>query len=181
MGLRCIYWSGVVLIAVALAAVPSGAIVSSYAGGSAVDGYVEDGHYFVNPSHGRPIAEVSELTWRATYWVERLWPVSILVPGLIGLALTGCAKGPNWKPPPAPPAEPPPWVLWTCLASSVGIVVATWLFWVVVQVPWATMLAGWILICATGGSVTWLYFRSLRQRSTAEPDATDDPDRWYIC
>ena len=77
------YLSGVVLIAVALVAAPSAMIVESYVGGSAVDGYVEEGRYFVNPGHGRPIAEVSESTWRAVYWVERLWPFSVLVPGLI--------------------------------------------------------------------------------------------------
>src|SRR5437879_3401864 len=128
---RCAYWSGVLLIAVALAAVPSVAIVPSYAGGSAVDGYVEDGHYFVNPSHGRPIAEVSESTWRAAYWVERLWPWSALVPGLIGMFLTAYGQGPSWKPPPVPPKEMLPWVIRACIASGVATVAGTWLFWVV--------------------------------------------------
>jgi hypothetical protein len=100
---RCAYWSGVALILTALAAVPSVAIVPSYVGGSAIDGHVEDGRYFVNPSHGRPIAEVSESTWRALYWVERLWPFSALIPGLTGLFLVGYGKRPNWKPPPPPP------------------------------------------------------------------------------
>ena len=59
----CASLFGVVLIAVAVVAVPSVAIVPSYAGGSAIDGYVEDGRYFVNPSHGRPIVEVSE--WKS--------------------------------------------------------------------------------------------------------------------
>ena len=75
---------GMLLIGVAIAAVPSGMIVESFVGGSAVHGHVEDGHYFVNPGHGRPIVEVSATTWRTVYWVERLWPFSILVPGLDG-------------------------------------------------------------------------------------------------
>src|SRR5687767_15939687 len=89
----CLYLFGVVLIAVALAAVPSMMIVESYVGGSATHGYVEEGRYFVNPGHGRPIVEVSESTWRTVYWVERSWPWSILIPGLIGLLLTACGKG----------------------------------------------------------------------------------------
>src|SRR5438477_413860 len=80
---RYAYWSGVVLILTAIAAGPSVAIVPSYVGGSALDGHVEDGRYFVNPSHGRPIVEVSESTWRAVWWVERLWPFSALGPGLL--------------------------------------------------------------------------------------------------
>ena len=174
---RCAYLSGVLLIGVALAAVPSGAVVMSYVGGSAIDGHVEDGRYFVNPSHGRPIVEVSESTWRTVYWVERLWPFSVLVPGLIGLFLTGYGKEPSWKPPPVPLAEPPPWVLWACLVSGWITIAGTWLFWVVVRVPWATMLVGWILICVNGGAVAWWYFRFLREQSTAEPDAAPDPAR----
>lgn len=173
----CAYWSGVLLIAVALVAVPSVAIAPSYAGGSAVDGSVEGGRYFVNPSHGRPIVEVSEATWRAVYWVERLWPWSVLVPGLTGLFLVGCGKGPNWKPAPPPPKEPPPWVLWSCLVSGWITIAGTWLFWHIVRVPWATMTAGWILICVSGGSVSWLWRRSLRQQSTAESDPAADGDR----
>src|SRR5437762_2884976 len=61
----CAYLSGVALIAVALVALPSGMIVESYVGGSAIHGYVEDGRYFVNPGHGRPIAEVSDSAWRS--------------------------------------------------------------------------------------------------------------------
>jgi hypothetical protein len=158
----------VFLIAVALAAVPSVVIGPSYAGGSAVDGYVEDGNYFVNPSHGRPIAEVSESTWRAVYWVERLWPWSALVPGLTGLFLTGYGRGPNRKPPAVPPGEPPPWVLRACFVGAGFTLAGIWLFWVVVRVPWATMLVGWILACASSGTVGWLYSHSLRLSSTAE-------------
>ena len=69
----CASWFGVVLIAVAVVAVPSVAIVPSYAGGSAVDGYVEDGRYFVNPGHSQPVIEVSESTWRTVYWLALLW------------------------------------------------------------------------------------------------------------
>ena len=119
----CAYLFGVVLIAVALVAVPSVAIVPSYVGGSAIDGSVEDGRYFVNPGHGRPIVEVSESTWRVVYWVERLWPFSALLPCWVGIFLTVHGMGPNWKPPPAPPAELPPWVLWACLVSA-GITLA---------------------------------------------------------
>src|SRR6266850_1944704 len=117
----CMYWSGVVLIAVALVALPSVAIVPSYVGGSAVDGYVEGGRYFVTDR--RHSAEVSESTWRAVYWVERLWPWSALVPGLTGLFLAVYGMGPSWKPPPVPPAELPPWVIRACLVSA-GITVA---------------------------------------------------------
>ena len=90
------------LIAVALVALPSAMIVESYVGGSAIHGYVEDGRYFVNPGHGQPIAEVSESTWRAVYWVERLWPWSALIPCWIGMFLMAYGMGPNWKPPPTP-------------------------------------------------------------------------------
>jgi hypothetical protein len=166
---RCSYWSGVLLIAVALAALPSVAIIPSYAGGSAIDGFVEDGHYFVNPSHGRPIVEVSESTWRAAYWAERFWPLSALVPGLIGLFLTGSRTVANRTPPPVPPAEPPPWMLWACFASAGFIVAGTLLCWVVTRVPWATMLFGWILVCVNSGTVAWLYSRWLRRQWTAEP------------
>jgi hypothetical protein len=83
----------VVLISVALAAVPSVAIVPSYVGGSAVDGYVQDGSYFVNPGHGRAIARVPASSWRAVYWAERLWPWSALVPGLTGLFRTAHGIG----------------------------------------------------------------------------------------
>jgi hypothetical protein len=61
---RCAFLSGVLLIGVAIAAVPSGAVVESYVGGSAVHGFVEDGRYFVDPKHGQPVVEVSESTWR---------------------------------------------------------------------------------------------------------------------
>jgi len=174
---RCAYLSGVVLIAVALVAVPSGAIVPSYVGGSAVAGYVKGGRYFVNPEHGRPIVEVSESTWRAVYWVERLWPFSALVPGLTGLFLTECGRGPNGKPPPVPPAQPPPWVLWACLVCAGFIIAGTWLCWIVTRTPWVVMLVGWILICAGGGTCSWFYSRALRQQWTAEPSAAADPSR----
>jgi hypothetical protein len=174
---RCAYWSGVVLILAALPAVPSVAIVPSYVGGSALDGHVEDGRYFVNPSHGRPSVEVSESTWRAVYWVERLWPLSALVPGWLGLFLTGYGKGPNWKPPPPPPQEMPPWVIRACMASGVFTVAATLLFWLVVRAPWATMFAAWILVCVSAGSVGWLYSRSLREQPTADAGAAPDPAR----
>jgi hypothetical protein len=174
---RCAYLSGVVLIAVAVAAVPSVAIVSSYAGGSAVRGPVEDGRYFVNPEHGRPVVEVSEATWRAVYWVERLWPWSAWAPGLTGLLLTGYGRGPNRQPPPVPPAEPPPRVLWACLVTAGLILAGTWLCWVVTRTPWVVMLVGWALFCVGGGTCGWLYSHSLRRQSTAEPGAAPDPAR----
>jgi hypothetical protein len=173
---RCAYWSGVVLIALAVAVLPSGAIVPSYAGGSAVRGSVQDGHYFVNPEHGRPGVEVSESTWRTVYWVERLWPWSAWVPGLAGLLLTGYGRGPNREPAPLPPAELPPWVLSACLVSAGAVVAGAWLCWVVTRTPWVVMLAGWILICAGGGTCAWLYSRALRRPSVAEPPAAADPD-----
>src|SRR5687767_14096418 len=97
---RCVYLFGVALIAFALAAVPSPMIVGSYVGGSAIHGHVEDGRFFVNPGHGSPVAEVSESTWRFLYRVERAWPLSALVPGLVGLFLTAPKMGPDWRPPP---------------------------------------------------------------------------------
>lgn len=174
---RCANLSGLLLIAMALAAAPSLPIVESYVGGSAVHGSVEDGHYFVNPGHGRPIVEVSKSTWRAVYWVERLWPFSAGIPGSTGLFLMGYGRGPNRKPAPVVPAEPPPWVLWACGASGALIVVATWLFWVAVRVPWATMLVGWILICVSAGTCGWLYARALRQQSATRLGSTPDPAR----
>jgi hypothetical protein len=176
----CAYLSGVTLIGVALAAIPSIAIVTSYVGGSAVHGSVENGRYFVNPSHGMPIVEVSEATWRTVYWVERAWPFSIFVPGLAGMFLTMCGKGPDWKPPPAPPAEMPPWMLWVYLVGIGVIVGGTLLFWSVTRIPWATMLVGWILVCVCGAAIVRVYSRFLRQQSPAghmddrERDETDD-------
>jgi hypothetical protein len=172
----CAYMSGMVLIAVALAALPSGAIVESYVGGSAVHGHVEDGRYFVNPGHSWPVVEVSGSTWRAVYWLELLWPLSV-VPGLIGVALMAYGMGPNWEPPPPPPKEPPPWVKRACIASGAFTVAGTWLFWVAVRVPWATILAGWVLFCVSAGPVGWLYTRSLRQQPTAGPPAPPSPAR----
>ena len=170
----CVYLSGMVLIVVALVAMPSVPIVESYAGGSAVRGYVEDGRYFVNPEHGRPTAQVSESTWRAVYWVERIWPWSAFVPGLAGLLLTSYAKEPSGKPTPVPPAEPPPWVLWTCLGFALGTVGGTWLCWVVTRTPWIVMAVGWVLMWASGGTCGWLYSRSLHHQSAAEPDTAPD-------
>lgn len=159
----------------ALAVVPSAPIVSSYAGGSAVRGYVKDGRYFVDPAHGRPIVEVSEPTWRAVYWVERVWPFSAWVPGLAGLFLTSYGRGRRPARTPPPPKELPPWMLWACLAGAVLIVTGTGLFWVAVRVPWATMLVGWVLICFSAGAVAWLYARSGRPPPAAGPGAAPGP------
>ena len=153
---------GVVLIGLAIAAVPSGMIVESYVGGSAVHGSVEDGHYFVNPGHSQPIVEVSEGTWRTAYWVERLWPFSAVIPCWIGMLLMAYGKGPDWTPTPPPPKELPPWMVWACGAGGVFTVIITLLFWYAVRIPWATMLFGWVLICLTTGTVVWYYTRSLR-------------------
>jgi hypothetical protein len=161
---------------VALVAVPSLAIVESYVGGSAVHGFVEDGHYFVNPGHGRPIAEVSESTWRRVYWVELLWPWSALVSGFAGLFLTTSGMGPNWKSPPAPPlAELPPRVLWACLLGAGITVAGTGLCLFVVRTPWVVMLVGWILFCVSSGTIVWWYTRSWRDQQTGEPGAAPDP------
>src|SRR3954466_11776300 len=111
----CAYSSGVLLIAVALAAPPSAAVGRSYMGGSATHGYVEDGRYFVNPGHGQPIVEVSESSWRAGSWWEGAWPWSALIPCWIGMFLMASGMGPNGKPPPPTPKEMPPWVLRACL------------------------------------------------------------------
>lgn len=170
--LRCFHWLGVLLIALAIAAVPSVAIVPSFAGGSAIDGHNEGGRYFVNPSHGQPIREVSESLWHTVYWVERLWPISVLVPGLSGLFLVAFGRNPSLKPAPAPPTEPPTWVLWLCLSGSAITVGGAWLCWVAFRAPWAVMLAGWVLACACTGAVGWLWFRSLRRPTSvaARPD-----------
>jgi hypothetical protein len=182
MGLRCLYWSGVLLIGVALAAVPSVAIVESYVGGSAIHGHIQNGRYFVNPGHGRPIVEVSESTWRTVYWLERLWPWSALLPAWIGIILTASGMGPKWKPPPAPPAEMPPGMLWPYLVGAQITVGGALLCWVITGTPWVTMLVGWILLCVCGGTCAWLYTRFLRQQPAAEPhdpldflDEDDDP------
>src|SRR5207253_3325329 len=156
---------------------PTVAIVPSYVGGSAVDGHIEDGRYFVNPSHGRPIVEVSESTWRAVWWVERLWPLSALVPGLLGLFLNSYGMGPNWKAPPPPPKEMPPWMLLACMAIALFTVAATLLFWFLVRAPWATLLFAWILFWVSGGSLGWLYSRSLREQPPVEPGAAPEPAR----
>jgi hypothetical protein len=158
----------VLLIGVALVALPSAPVVSSYVEGSAVHGSVEDGRFFVDPKHGMPRVEVSESTFETVYWVERLWPFSAWVPGLLGLFLLSRGEGPNGKPTLAVPREPPPRVLWACLAAAVFTVVATYLFWVVVGIPWATMVAGWLLVCVIGGLVAWFYARTLRQQPAGE-------------
>lgn len=158
----CASVAGVLLITVALAAAPSVPVVESYVGGSAVHGQIVGDRYFVDPGHGRPIVEVSESTWHAVYWLERVWPFSVFVPGLFGLLLVGHGRGPNGEPPPRPPAELPPRVLWACLVSAWIIIAGTWLFWVAVRVPWATMLAGWALICVNVAAVVWFHSRSFR-------------------
>lgn len=166
---RCAFFTGILLIGAALAALPSLPVVESYVGGSAVHGSVEDGHYFVNPGHSMPIVEVSRSTWRTVYWVELLWPFSALVPGWAGLFLLGYGTGANWKPPLNPPKEMPPWMILACFASGVCIVAGTWLFWAAVRLPWATMLVGWILVCVSAGAVAWFYSRSLRRPPPGEP------------
>jgi fatty acid desaturase len=166
----CAYLTGLLLIAVAIAAVPSVMIVESYVGGSAVHGHVEDGRYFVNPGHSQPIVEVSESTWRTLYWLERLWPWSTLFPCWIGIFLIVHGKGPNWKPPPMPPKEMPPWVLRVCMAAVLVTVGATLLFWRLVPIPWATMLFAYILFCISVGTVSFLYSRALRRQAKPERD-----------
>jgi hypothetical protein len=175
MLVRCAFWSGVLLIGVAVAAVPSVAIVESYVGGSAVHGHVEDGRYFVNPGHGQPIAEVSESTWRRVYWVERLWPFSALIPCWLGMALLAYGMGPDWKPAPVPPGDPPVWVLRACGVAALITVGGAAQFWMIVRVPWATQLVGWILFCVSVGSIVWLYTRWLRQQQTAESGSEPEP------
>jgi hypothetical protein len=165
------------LIAVALVALPSAMIVESYVGGSAVDGYVADGRYFVNPGHSQPIVEVSESSWRAVYWLERLWPWSALIPCWIGMFLMASGMGPNWKPLPPPPKEMPPWVLRACAVGAGVTVAGAWLCWVVTRTPWVTEFVGCVLLYVNCGTVCWLYFRSVRQPPTAEPGATPEPGR----
>ena len=165
---RCAFWFGAALITVAFAALPSVPIVESYVGGSAVHGRIEGGRYFVDPKHGRPIVEVSESTWRIVWWIERLWPLSALVPGLLGMFLTTYGMGPNWKPQP-PPKEMPPRVLWACLAGAWITVAVGWLSWVLLRIPWATMLIAWIMAFFCTGAVVMYYSHVLREQSTDEP------------
>jgi hypothetical protein len=172
---RCLCWPGVLLIVIAIAAVPSSMIAESYVGGSAIHGSVEDGHYFVNPGHSQPIVEVSESTWRTVYWVERLAPFSALIPGLAGLFLVGYAKGSDRQPPAVPPAPLPPRVLWACLVSGWIMMAAIWLCWVVVRTPWVVMVFGWLLICVSAGIVGVVYSRSPRPPS-AEPGMLPESD-----
>jgi hypothetical protein len=166
---QCANYLGVVLIAVAIVAVPSSMIVEAYVGGSAIHGSVDDGRYYVNPGHSQPIVEVSASTWRAVYWVERLAPFSALIPGLTGLFLVGYAKGPYRQTAPASTAPLPPWMLWACLVSGWIIMAAIWLCWVVVRTPWVVMVFGWVVICVSVGTIVLLYSRSRRQLPSAGP------------
>ena len=160
-----------ILIGAALAALPSVPIVESYVGGSAVHGLVDNERYFVNPSHGRPIVEVSKSTWWTVYWAERLWPWSALVLGFAGLYLAGDRKELNGMPA-NPPAEMPPWVLYACMVAAVITVGGTLLCWIATRTPWVTMIVGWILVLISGGTVGHLYARSLTQNAATE---SDDP------
>lgn len=81
----CVYWCGGALIAVALVALPATSVVPARLGGTAAEGYVKGGRYFVG-SHGRYTA-VSASAWRLELWVSRLFPWSILVPAHAGLFL----------------------------------------------------------------------------------------------
>lgn len=172
-----VYLLGAALIAVALVALPSAMVVASYAGGSATHGFVEDGRYFVNPGHGQPIAEVSESTWRTVYRLERVWPWSALVPCWAGMLLIACGIGPNWKPPPLPPDELPPWMIRACAVGGGLTVGGGLLCWVVTRTPWVTELVGCILLYVNCGTVTWLYTRSLRRQSALESGVPPDPAR----
>jgi hypothetical protein len=165
---RFAYWSGVALIVVALAAMPSAPIIESYVGGSSVHGRIEDGRYFVDPKHGKPIVEVSESTWRTVWWIERLWPFSAWVPGLLGMFLVSYGMGPNLKPLPDPPAEPPPWVMQLYLAGTAFIVGGTATFWFIFRIPWATMLVGWLLFCISVATIAWLHYRSFREQQVGK-------------
>jgi hypothetical protein len=52
-----------------------------------------------------------------------------------------------------------------------------WLCWTLLRTPWLAMLVAYILLCLGVATVTWLYTRSLRRQSAAEPDAAHDPAR----
>jgi hypothetical protein len=178
MGHHCARWSGILLIGVALIALPSAPILESYAGGSAVLGRIENGRFIVDPGHGQPIAEVSESLWWTVYGVERVWPFSALIPGFAGLFLLRCGMEPSWKPVRMPTGDPPPWVMREILVS-VGVVVAgTLLCWFLSRTPWVTMVVAWILACITVGRVTWLWMRELRGRPNNETDPSADRTRY---
>jgi hypothetical protein len=91
--------------------------------------------------------------------VEVLWPWMPIILIWAGLFLSDFGKRLGSKPP--PPRELPPWMLWLCLASALFTVGGTLAFWYAVRIPWATMLAAWILVCVSGGAVVWLCYRSL--------------------
>lgn len=159
---------GLLLIGVAVAAVPSAAVVPASVGGSAVLGHVTDGRYFVNPGHGRPVVEVSERSWRAAYWVECLRPWSALLPGWAGLFL-----GIRRTPTPSPPGKVPPRAVTACLAGSVLVLAGAAAGWALTGSPWAAVLVGWALVCACVLAVGSLCGRGVRDQGTASVAGTD--------
>jgi hypothetical protein len=175
MGRWCAYLSGLLLIAVALVALPSGMIVESYAGGSAVHGSVEDGRYFVNPGHGWPVVEVPESTWRTVYWLELLWPLSV-VPGLIGGVLMMSGMGPNWKPAPVPPGHPPLGITAVGAGIMMGLVAAgARLGWLAGRATWVAEVGGCLGLYVGGGLCVSLMVRHWRRQSSAQPGAAPAP------
>ncbi len=158
-------WGGRALIAVALVALPAKTIISSYVGGSASYGSIEDEHYFVG-GHGRHL-EVSETAWYVELWVSRPFWLAVWVPGLAGLfLLTGGQSQPVAPPRPLAPAD---LVLWHYVAG-IGICFAgAWLGWVIGRVPWTILLGGWLGLYAACALVIWLQWRHARHAILAEP------------
>lgn len=157
----CAFWCSMVLFGMALVALPAITIVPSYLGGSAHHGYFEDGRYFVG-GHGRT-AEVSESAWWLAYWVEILFPFSILVPAAAGYVLYRLQALPNQ--PRLRSAEVHPF-----LAALTGIV-TVWtgagLGWLIGRAPWTIWLGGWLGLYVGIGLLVWLIKHRARQHFIA--------------
>ena len=62
-----------------------------------------------------------------------------------------------------------PWVLWACLAAAGVTVGGALACWYATRTPWVVMLVGWVLVCTCGGTVAWVYSRSLHRPPAADP------------
>jgi hypothetical protein len=169
---RLLSWCGVALIIVALVVLPATSVVPMYLGGSARDGYVEDGRYFVAVRGSGRFVEVSEKAWRLERWLDRAVPFSILVPGLTGLFLKLGSTRPDPAPPPIPSTKPP--IMWSYFVG-VGIYLAgLGLGWIMVRAPWAMVLGGWLGFYADVWFVMWVQKRR-KQREQLPTGSSQSP------